>query len=108
MTVCLRVAGVALGLVLLAGCSSHRPVITPTESGGYKPDGVVSMSSTVSLFHPFKPDWQVAQAGASKRCRSWGYDAARSFTGSREFCKAWDRHGRCMETQLTRYYECEG
>jgi hypothetical protein len=104
----MRVAGAALALLVLTGCASGRPVITPSESGGLKADGVVSMSSTVSLFHPFKPDWRVAQTGAAKRCRSWGFTGAKSFTGSRELCTAWDRHGRCMESQLTRYYECEG
>lgn len=91
---------------ILSACSGDKPIVTPTESGGYKPDGLVSMSSTVSLFHPYLPDWSDAQAGADKRCRSWGYRRATDFTGSREFCKAWDRHGRCMEMQLTRYYEC--
>jgi hypothetical protein len=103
-----QAVGLLLASCLLMACAAQGPVITPTQSGGSKADGVVSMSSTVSLFHPFQPDWTVAQAGAGKRCRAWGYEAQPTFTGTREFCQAWDRHGRCIETQLTRYYTCHG
>ncbi len=95
-------------LFFVAACSGGDRVIKPDQSGGSKADGVVSMSSTVSLFHPFEPDWNVAHEGAATRCRSWGYKSQPTFTGTREFCQAWDKHGRCMETQLTRYYECHG
>jgi hypothetical protein len=97
-----------LAVLFLVACTSSRPIIRPTESGGSKADGVVSMSSTVSLFHPFQPDWSVAQEGAGKRCDAWGYAAPPTFTGTREFCQAWDKHGRCIQTQLTRYYTCHG
>ncbi|MEM8572359.1 MAG: YecR family lipoprotein [Pseudomonadota bacterium] len=95
-----------LAVVFLAACAGSDKVISPTQSGGSKADGVVSMSSTVSLFHPFEPDWLMAHEGAAKRCSRWGYKAPPTFTGTREFCQAWDKHGRCMEAQLTRYYQC--
>lgn len=103
-----RAAFLTFALFFVSACSGGDRVIKPDLSGGSKADGVVSMSSTVSLFHPFEPDWNVAHEGAAKRCRSWGYKSQPTFTGTREFCQAWDKHGRCMETQLTRYYECHG
>ncbi len=38
----------------------------------------------------------------------WGFDGAAPFTGSQERCVGYDRHGRCLQTVTTRFYECEG
>ncbi len=104
----LRAMGLVSMMCGVAACSGGAAIIKPSQSGGSRTDGVVSMSSTVSPFHPFEPDWTVAEEGAEKRCHSWGYQEIPTFAGTREFCRAWDRHGRCIETQVTRYYACQG
>lgn len=97
----------AIALFGLAACSGGDPVVRPSESGGNRADGIVTMSSTTSLYSSAGPDWSVGQAGAAKRCRSWGHDAAPTFSGWREKCTAWDRYGRCLTTLHTRYYDCK-
>jgi hypothetical protein len=100
------IAVIAAGFV--AGCASPGPTVTPAESGGNRADGIVTMSSTTTIFNAVGPDWQVADAGAGDRCRRWGYERASSFTGSQDRCVGYDRHGRCVQTVTTRFYECEG
>lgn len=91
----------------LAGCGGPGDkIVAPDQSGGNRADGIVSMSSKVTVFHPFRPDWSEAMIGADRRCRAWGYRAPSNLAGEREQCLAWDRHGRCTEMRLTRYYQC--
>ena len=93
---------------LLSACASAGPTVTPAESGGNRADGIVTMSSTTTIFNAVGPDWREAEEGASDRCRRWGFVGAAPFTGSQERCVGYDRHGRCVQTVTTRFYECEG
>jgi hypothetical protein len=105
---CVRLFGGLLAVALLSACGHGDRVVRPSESGAYRPDGIVAMSSTVSLFMPYEPDWSIAAHDADGRCRRWGYKQPSQLAGSRKQCLAWDRHGRCMETRLIQYYECAG
>jgi hypothetical protein len=96
---------IALGL---AACSGHPAGVKPQESPGSRRDGIVTMASTGTLYNPVGPDWRLAQAAADRRCRSWGYAGAGSFSGWQESCEVYDFHGRCARTTVTRFYPCLG
>jgi hypothetical protein len=98
----------AICALVLAACSSGAPSVSPVENGGNQADGIVALSSTRNIFQPVAPDWRDAEAGASKRCRNWGYRGTQEFTGSQETCSGYDRHGRCVQAVTTRFYECAG
>ena len=98
-----------LCLGLLAACgAAPGPMVTPRPSEGSRADGIATMSSTTSIYNAVGPDWRAGQAGAAKRCRSWGYDGAQSFAGWQEACRHYDFHGRCVFTEVTRFYACAG
>jgi hypothetical protein len=92
----------------LAACSSGGTVVRPSESGGNRADGIVALSAITLIHQPTLPDWSVADVGAAKRCRSWGYRGNASFSGWRDYCQGWDAYGRCVQTRTTRYYQCSG
>ena len=96
----------AICALALAACSSDAPSVSPVENVASKADGIVAMSSTRNIFQPAAPDWSDAEAGASERCRNWGYRGTQAFTGSQETCSGYDRHGRCVQSVTTRFYEC--
>jgi hypothetical protein len=98
----------ALFLALAACAGGPEPMAAPQLAGGNRADGVVGMSSTVSIFSAARPDWSEAETGAARRCRAWGHDGARAFSGWREACRLYDRHGRCVVSRVTRFYTCEG
>ncbi len=96
-------------LGLLAACAAPvKPIIAPVPGPENPADGVVTMSSNNSLFHPGEPDWREANATVGKRCRKWGYRGEHVFTGDQRKCLAWDRNGRCVRDQTRRFYQCEG
>ena len=100
-----RVYAIAV-LALLAGCAGSAPVVRPVPEGGNEADGIVTMSSTASIFQPSPPDWRAAEAGpVARRCRAWGYRGGQTFTGWREDCRVY-RHGRCVSSQIRRFYQC--
>ena len=45
------------------------------------------MASTGTIWNPVTADWRVAQDGADRRCRSWGYAGAGSYSGWQEACR---------------------
>lgn len=94
-------------LLLLAACATVAPVVKPVPEGGNRADGIVTMSSVVSMFEPSAPDWRAAEDGTvARRCQRWGYRGGQTFTGWREDCRVY-RHGRCAAAQIRRYYQCE-
>lgn len=94
-------------LGILAGCAAPA-VVRPIQTAGNRTDGVVTMSSIASIFQPTPPDWRDADDRVARQCRGWGYRAGHSFTGDREKCLAYDRNGRCVRTQVRRFYQCKG
>jgi hypothetical protein len=99
---------VLLGILVALGACA-RPggtVVTPSESGGNRADGIVAQSAITLLYQPTLPDWSVAAAGAEKRCKAWGHDGHPDFSGWRDWCQGWDAYGRCISTRTTRYYQC--
>lgn len=104
----MRVAHTFIALALLAACAGPAPVVKPVQSAGNRADGIVTMSSTASIFQPSPPDWRAAEQGpVAKRCRAWGYRGGQTFTGWREDCRVY-RHGRCVTSQIRRFYQCDG
>lgn len=100
---------VLLLLPLLAACAGAPPAgVKPVADGGSRNDGIVTMSSTGTLYNPVSPDWRMAQAAAERQCRGWGYDGAGQFAGWQEACRVYDFHGRCAQTKVTRFYPCSG
>jgi hypothetical protein len=97
-----------VGLVLLAGCAGGAPGLRPEVSGGSRSDGIVTLSSVRSIYTGAEADWSEAAADADRRCRGWGYDSPSRFSGWSEKCLAYDRHGRCISTEVTRFYDCAG
>ena len=91
---------------LLGACAS--PVVKPHDAGGNRADGIVTMSSTGSIFAPTPPEWGAAEAEVARECRGWGYRGGHSFSGDRKKCLAYDRAGRCVRTQVRRFYQCAG
>lgn len=94
-------------LGLLAGCAEPA-VVRPVATAGNRTDGIVTMSSMASIFQPARPDWAEADVRVTRQCRGWGYRAPHSFTGDREKCLAYDRNGRCVRSQVHRFYQCKG
>jgi hypothetical protein len=103
----MRLLMVAAALAL-AGCAGAPDGVKPDFAGGSRRDGIVTMASTGTLFNPVGPDWRAAAADAGQRCRAWGYGGAGEFAGWQEACRAYDLHGRCTTTVVTRFYPCIG
>jgi hypothetical protein len=97
-----------LCLLLAAACSAAPQGVKPRPAGDSRADGIVTMASAGTIWNPVTADWRVAQAGADRRCRSWGYAGAASYAGSQEACRQYDLHGRCVRTLVTRFYPCSG
>ena len=97
-----------LFLLLLAACSPRMEGVRPVAAGESRAEGVVTMASTGTIWNPVDPDWREAQAAADRRCRAWGYDGADSYAGWQEACRAYDLHGRCVRSRMTRFYPCAG
>lgn len=94
-------------LALLAACGGAAPPgVRPAPAGESRADGIVTMASTGTIWNPVSPDWREAQDAADRRCRSWGYAGAASAAGWQEACQIYDLHGRCVRTQVTRFYPC--
>ena len=98
----------ALPLLVAACATGHPAGVKPIPAGESREEGIVTMSSTGTLYNPVSPDWRVAQATAERRCRAMGYDSAGSFSGWQEACRIYDFHGRCAQTKVTRFYPCGG
>ena len=96
-----------LGL-MLAACAAQPPGVKPVPAGESRRDGIVTMSSSGTIYNPVSADWRVAQDTADRRCRGWGYEGADSYAGSQDTCRAWDRYGRCFANRVTRFYSCSG
>ena len=94
--------------LLLAACAAPRPGVTPREAGGSRADGIVTLASDSTIWNPVRADWREAQVAAGRRCRSWGHEGAGSLAGWQEACRAYDLHGRCVKTRMTRFYPCAG
>lgn len=103
----MRVAPLLL-LPLFAACAAPPEGVRPVAAGDSRADGIVTMASSGTIWNPVDPDWRVAQAAAERKCRRWGYDGAESYAGWQESCRAYDRHGRCVRTRVTRFYPCSG
>ena len=98
-----------LALLFVAACAGTQPAgVKPLPAGDSRNDGIVTMSSVGTLYNPVSADWRVAQTAADRRCRSWGYDGADSYSGWQEACRIYDFHGRCASTKVTRFYSCSG
>ena len=72
----MRIIIAIMAACLLTACASPGPTVSPVENGGNRADGIVTMSSTTTIFNAVGPDWRMAEAGAGDRCRRWGYDGA--------------------------------
>lgn len=93
--------------LLLAACAAPPPAgVRPVAAGESRADGIVTMASSGTIWNPVAADWRPAQAAADRRCRSWGYAGAEPYAGSQEACRAYDLHGRCVRTKVTRFYPC--
>lgn len=99
------IAGLVL-LASLAACAGEPPGPRPEISGGSRDAGIVTLAATSNLYSPAGPDWQQAAVTADRRCRAWGHEAAGSYSGWQEACRIYDRHGRCVRTEITRFYPC--
>jgi len=95
-------------LATLSACGGGTSGVQPSESGGSRADGIVTMTSTRTIYNAVAADWSQADADAAKRCQAWGYERARSFSGWQDTCSGYDRHGRCLQTVTTRFYSCDG
>ena len=100
---------VLIVLPLLAACATSHPAgVKPVPAGDSRADGIVTMSSTGTLYNPVSADWREAEATADRKCRAWGYSGAGSYAGWQEACRIYDFHGRCASTKVTRFYPCSG
>ena len=102
----MRIAA-ALSLTFLAACAGGGTGLRPQVSEASRADGIVAFSSTGTIYTAAAPDWTEATETADRRCRGWGYDERSVFAGWREICQAYDRHGRCLQTETIRYYSCK-
>lgn len=96
---------VGAGLVL-AACASQPRGPAPVAAGESRKDGIITMASTGTLYNPVSADWRPAEAVAERRCHRWGYNGSARFSGWQEACRAYDIHGRCAGTIVTRFYSC--
>ena len=97
----------AAGL-LLSACAQDTRIVQPVQDGGNRADGIVTMSSTTSIYQPVVPDLLKTAAEAGSQCAAWGFDNRATFAGSKEFCPVYDGWGRCSQTIVTRFYACGG
>ncbi len=91
----------------LAACAGMPPGVRPVPAGGSRPDGIVTMASTSTIYNPVAPDWRAAEADASRQCRRWGHPGGSRLAGWQEACRVYDIHGRCTGTTTTRFYNCD-
>jgi hypothetical protein len=101
-------AAALLSLMFLAACAGGTAGLRPQLSEASRADGIVALSSVGTIYTAAEPDWTEAAETADRRCRGWGYDERAAFAGWREICQAYDRHGRCVQTETIRYYSCAG
>lgn len=101
----MRAAFLACLGLLLAACAG-QPGVKPVAGGVSRADGIVTMVSTGTIYNPVSPDWRAAQVAATHRCEGWGYRGDSAFAGWQEACRAYDLHGRCTGTSVTRFYSC--
>lgn len=102
-------ASLICACLLLAACAGTETAgVKPRPAGESAADGIVTMSSTGTLYNPVSADWGDAAVAAERRCRALGYDGAGSFAGWQEACRGYDFHGRCVSTKVTRFYPCSG
>ena len=93
-------------LMLLGACASATPGVKPVAAGDSRRDGIVTMTSTGTIYNPVLPDWRPAQAAAARKCRAWGHGENSTFAGWQEACRGYDLYGRCVSTTVTRFYSC--
>ena len=99
---------VVLSMFLSVAACAGDPVVRPHDAGGNRADGIVTLTSISGIFEPTPPDWGAAHARVARECRGWGYRGGHSFSGDRAKCLAYDRNGRCLRTQVRRFYQCKG
>ncbi len=92
--------------LMLSACAQDTRVVQPVQDGGNRADGIVTMSSTTSIYQPVVPDLLKAAGEAGSQCAAWGLGDRATFAGSKEFCPVYDGWGRCSQTIVTRYYAC--
>ena len=98
-----------LSLILSASaCSGRQEGIRPAAAGESRADAIVTMASSGTIWNPVTADWRAGQEAAERRCRAWGHAGAESYAGWQESCRAYDLHGRCVRTTVTRFYPCAG
>lgn len=90
----------------LAACAQDMRVVQPVQDSGNRADGIVTMSSTTSIYQPVLPDLLKTAQEAGQQCAAWGFEGGTTFAGSKEFCPVYDGWGRCSQTIVTRYYAC--
>lgn len=95
-------------LVVLAACTVRPEGVRPVAAGESRADGIVTMSSSGTIWNPVDPDWRVAQDAADKRCHAWGYSGAAPYAGWQDTCRQYDLYGRCVRNRVTRFYSCAG
>lgn len=90
----------------VAACATRPEGVRPVAAGESRADGIVTMASSGTIWNPVDPDWREAQAAADRRCRSWGYPGADSYSGWQDTCREYDLWGRCTKNRVTRFYSC--
>lgn len=93
-------------IVLITGCAS--PVTKNWgASGGSKADGTVELS--VRHTHLEKPILSNTQGKneALKRCENWGYSSVEEFDFVNTKCNRYDPYVGCMDTVITKKYQCQ-
>lgn len=96
---------VAVALVSLVGCSTHRELLV---TGGSRADGIVELGYERNEFQRVQFDMDAAEALAAKRCQGWGYDGAESFGTEKSTCTSRRGFGNCGSRQVVIQYQCLG
>ena len=92
-------------VALMSGCLATT-MLVPMDIDGSKADGTIVMG-VGGVNWSTKIDWNKAGVNAAFRCRSWGYEGARPFTGLTKKCV--DRGEiLCLEYEVRRKYQCTG
>ncbi|MBI1492678.1 YecR family lipoprotein [Halocynthiibacter styelae] len=96
-----------LSLIGLTLVSCATPVEkTPLPIGGSRADGSVVLGYQHSWIEVPTVDWAAASVSATRRCQAWGYRSADPFEGIRTQCERSDVYGTCLETTVSKTYQC--
>ncbi|NWF33594.1 hypothetical protein HH110_11155 [Stenotrophomonas sp. SAM-B] len=100
-----KIAVMAVALVGLVGCSTHRELLV---TGGSRADGIVELGYERNEFQRVQFDADAAEALAAKRCKGWGYEDAESFGTEKSTCTSRRGFGNCGGRQVMIQYQCLG